>query len=221
MRLSGSTLRICWGDVDVPIYTGKRAFGLFFPIKPDTCGSWQVQSRKGKEVKGVPAQQNPKLFPWNADKLGKVSSSTWNICILWVILFPSRFKSVQPNSQLWICCSAQIQQVQVVWDEAPLLSFINSFWKLLTPPCCLPWDLIYLVEFQVTFAFVWWFQRKHEGSDFNKIGSQEGYWLRNRQPAQTTCLFMFLNFVPWVVLFTWNHGYLVHPVSQSTCASAL
>lgn len=74
-----------------------------------------------------------------------------------------------------------------------------------------------LMGFQMIFAFVWLFQIPQERSDCNKIGSQQGYWLGDRQPVQTTCPFIFLNFVPWGVLLTWNPGYLVHVVSQSLC----
>lgn len=57
------------------------------------------------------------------------------------------------------------------------------------------------MEFQVTFAFVWLFQIQQERSDFNKIGSQQGYWLGHRQPAQTTCPFVFLTFShEWIYL---------------------
>lgn len=51
--------------------------------KPQSCDNWEVKAvgSKGKEVKGVHAEQKRKLFPLNAHKVGKVSSAVRNICI--------------------------------------------------------------------------------------------------------------------------------------------
>lgn len=174
---------------------------------------------KGKEAKVVPAQQNREFFPLNAHKVRKVSSGMRNICICRSFCFPS---DLNQCSQI-LSSELAVLPVQINnhrWFETKLLQVsLSTVFKNCSHPlnaCLGIWSI--LEGFQVIFALVWLFQiPEQEQSDCNKIGSQQGYWLGDRQPAQTTCPFVFLNSVPWAALFSWNQGYLVHVVSQSLC----
>lgn len=183
-----------------------------------TAGRCKAAGGKSKVVKGVPCTAEPKLFPWNAHRLGKVSVSMWNICISQVILLPFWLKLAQPNSKFWTCCSVSSNLVTA--GDLTQSSFISLYLLFLkvTNIVLLPalgFNLFGRISSDICFRLIisdrTWRVRLQQ----NWV--PEGLLIRR----QTTCPFMFLNFVPRVVLFTWNHGYLVHQVSQSICASAL